>query len=61
MAGNKTIVGLMLESNLKPGNQNLGHDLSKLEYGLSITDGCIGWDETEKLILSAYSQLSGTA
>ena len=58
LAGNKNIVGLMLESNLFPGNQSLTSDLKKLQYGISITDGCIGWDETERLILSAHEQLS---
>ena len=47
----------MLESNLQPGNQALTSDLSKLKYGISITDGCIGWEETERLILSAHEQL----
>ncbi|MBM4077139.1 MAG: 3-deoxy-7-phosphoheptulonate synthase, partial [Planctomycetes bacterium] len=59
VAGNQNIVGLMLESNLNPGNQPLPSDLSKLQYGISITDGCIGWDETELLVLSAYEQLGG--
>jgi 3-deoxy-7-phosphoheptulonate synthase len=58
LAGNRNIVGLMLESNLKPGNQPLPHDLTQLQYGVSITDGCIGWEETERLILSAHEQLS---
>ncbi|WP_075603550.1 3-deoxy-7-phosphoheptulonate synthase [Saccharicrinis aurantiacus] len=46
--GNKSIMGVMIESNLKFGKQKLCADLSKLEYGVSITDECIGWDETEK-------------
>jgi 3-deoxy-7-phosphoheptulonate synthase len=58
LAGNKNVVGLMLESNLNPGNQALTSDLKKLQYGISITDGCIGWEETERLILSAHKQLS---
>jgi len=58
-AGNENIVGLMLESNLLPGNQPLPEDPSGLQYGISITDGCIGWEETEKLLLSAYEQLGG--
>jgi 3-deoxy-7-phosphoheptulonate synthase len=58
IAGNRNIVGLMLESNLMPGNQPLTSDLTKLQYGVSITDGCIGWEETERLILSAHDQLS---
>ena len=59
IAGNQNIVGLMLESNLNPGNQPLPSELSQLQYGVSITDGCIGWDETERLILSAHEQLGG--
>ncbi len=57
VAGNKTIIGLMLESNLHPGNQSLPEDLSQLQYGVSVTDECIDWDETEQLILSAYEKL----
>ncbi len=56
-ADNKDIVGLMLESNLFPGNQKLTTDPSLLHYGVSITDGCIGWDETESLILEAHEKL----
>jgi 3-deoxy-7-phosphoheptulonate synthase len=51
----------MLESNLVPGNQSLTPNLKQLQYGLSITDGCIGWEETEELILSAHEQLSPVA
>lgn len=58
--GNDTIVGLMLESNLKSGKQSLGADLSALEYGVSITDGCIDFQETEELLLGAYATLKAT-
>jgi 3-deoxy-7-phosphoheptulonate synthase len=61
LAGNENIVGLMLESNLEPGNQNLTADLTKLKYGTSITDGCIGWEETEQLILTAHEKLSAAS
>ena len=61
LAGNRNLVGLMLESNLNPGNQPLPSDLSELRYGVSITDGCIGWEETERLILTAHEQLCGAA
>ena len=47
---NPNIVGVMLESNLQPGNQKIPQDLSQLQYGVSITDACIGWKTTEKLI-----------
>jgi 3-deoxy-7-phosphoheptulonate synthase len=59
LAGNDNLIGLMLESNLQPGNQPLPADLTALKYGVSITDGCIGWDETEQLIHTAYVQLGG--
>ena len=57
VGGNKDIVGLMLESNLFPGSQKLTADPALLDYGISITDGCIGWDETESLILDAHAKL----
>ncbi len=44
--GNTSIMGLMIESHLKGGNQKLTDDPSKLEYGKSITDGCLDWDST---------------
>ena len=44
--GNKSIIGMMIESHLKGGNQKLTADLSQLEYGKSITDGCLDWDST---------------
>ncbi len=58
IAGNQNIIGLMLESNLHPGSQKLTSDPSLLHYGVSITDGCIGWDETEALILEANDKLA---
>ena len=56
--GNQSIVGLMLESHLYEGNQPLSSNLEKLKYGVSVTDKCIGWNETEKIILAAYEKLS---
>jgi 3-deoxy-7-phosphoheptulonate synthase len=58
VAGNTTIVGMMLESNLFPDTQKLSGNLADLKYGVSITDGCIGWDETESLILDAHRRLA---
>ena len=58
--GNDEIVGLMLESNLNAGKQSLPDDLSQLQYGVSITDGCIAFDETEELMMSAYATLEAT-
>jgi 3-deoxy-7-phosphoheptulonate synthase len=60
-AGNSTIVGLMLESNLNPGSQKLTGNRADLKEGVSITDGCIGWEETESLILGAHRRLTEAA
>lgn len=59
VAGNRNIIGLMLESNLFPGSQPLPADLTQLKYGVSITDGCIGWEETEVLLRDAHARLGG--
>ncbi len=62
LAGNKHIVGAMVESNIFEGNQSFpkvspGEDVrTKLRYGVSITDACLGWEDTEKIILSAYEK-----
>jgi len=58
VAGNSAIVGLMLESHLFPGSQPFSGDQSLLAYGVSITDACIGWEETERLIRWAHEVLS---
>ncbi|MFZ1624766.1 MAG: 3-deoxy-7-phosphoheptulonate synthase [Gammaproteobacteria bacterium] len=48
VCGNQSIIGLMLESNLEAGNQDIPADRSQLRYGVSVTDGCIDWASTEK-------------
>jgi 3-deoxy-7-phosphoheptulonate synthase len=48
-SGQRTIMGLLIESNLSAGRQSWKKG-EKLEYGVSLTDACIGWDETEELI-----------
>lgn len=50
------IIGAMLESNLNEGNQKLGDDPSKLNYGVSITDPCISWERTEALLREAAAR-----
>ncbi len=57
LKGNRNIVGLMLESNLNEGNQPLGDDVSALKYGVSITDSCIGWEQTAELLEQTYQGL----
>ncbi len=47
--GQEAIMGLLMESHIHPGNQKWEKG-KKLEYGVSITDACLGWDETETLL-----------
>jgi len=56
----KSVLGVMLESNIEAGNQKLV-DPSKLKYGVSITDACIGWEMTEKLLLAAHAKVGAKA
>lgn len=55
--GNRSIVGVMVESNLNPGNQPLPKDKAELKYGVSITDACIGWDATEQCLRQLREKL----
>ena len=55
--GNKSLVGVMIESNIEAGNQPIPADLSQLKYGCSVTDGCVDWDTTEKMIRDAAIML----
>lgn len=56
-AGNASIVGAMLESNLVGGAQKVPSDLSQLVYGQSVTDACLGWEVTERLITEIAGNL----
>jgi len=55
--GNKSIIGIMVESHLKGGRQEIPENLCDLEYGKSVTDGCIDWDTTEKVLLEMHEAL----
>lgn len=48
--GNQSIIGLMAESNIEAGNQSIPDDRTQLKYGVSITDACVDWATTEKMI-----------
>ena len=48
-AGDRSVFGVMIESNITAGRQN-ADDLNALEYGQSITDACIGWEDTATLL-----------
>lgn len=55
--GNRSIMGIMLESHLHSGNQKLNGNKDSLQYGVSITDECIDWPTTESLLDSIAEQL----
>ncbi len=55
--GNQSIVGAMLESNIHSGNQSIPPDLKQLKYGVSVTDACIDWEATERLLREARGRL----
>jgi 3-deoxy-7-phosphoheptulonate synthase len=57
LEGSRSIVGLMLESNLESGRQDIPDDRSRLRYGVSVTDGCIDWASTEQLLRRAHGEL----
>ncbi len=48
--GNRSIIGVMLESNLEEGNQPIPEDLDEIRPGVSITDACISWPNTEQAL-----------
>lgn len=55
-SGRHRIMGLMIESNLREGRQNWAAG-EPLKYGVSITDACIGWEETENLLLNCARKI----
>ena len=52
--GNDALIGMLVESNLEEGNQPIPSDLSGLRYGVSVTDECLGWDATERMLRGAF-------
>ncbi|MEI7833147.1 MAG: 3-deoxy-7-phosphoheptulonate synthase, partial [bacterium] len=50
-------VGVMVESNLCCGKQPITTQREQLQYGVSITDGCIDWETTERMLEEGYSVL----
>ncbi|MDX1400148.1 MAG: 3-deoxy-7-phosphoheptulonate synthase, partial [Oceanospirillum sp.] len=57
LEGNKSIVGLMIESNIGWGNQKISANRDEMQYGVSITDACIDWDTTEETLLKMAEKL----
>jgi len=55
--GNTSVVGFMVESFLLAGNQPIPSDRSQLKYGCSVTDACLGWDTTARMLREAHQSL----
>ena len=52
--GDNSIIGIMIESNINGGNQPIS---ASLQYGVSITDACLDWENTNRIILNAHQSL----
>ena len=59
--GTKSLIGAMVESHLHEGNQPIPNNLNDLRYGISITDSCIGWETTERMLRWGYETLANVA
>ena len=55
--GNRSVVGLMIESFIEPGNQPIPARLADLRYGCSVTDACVGWETTVEMLRGAHQVL----
>jgi 3-deoxy-7-phosphoheptulonate synthase len=58
--GTRSLIGLMVESNLFEGSQPIPKNLKDLRYGISLTDSCIGWETTERMLRWGYEVLGKT-
>ena len=58
VADPESISGVMIESNLNPGNQSIPKDPKQLKYGVSITDKCVDWETTVEMLSKAHSKLT---
>jgi 3-deoxy-7-phosphoheptulonate synthase len=57
VAGTRSLIGMMVESHLHEGNQPMAKNPANLRYGVSITDSCIGWEATERMLRWGYAEL----
>ncbi|HEX3890155.1 MAG TPA: 3-deoxy-7-phosphoheptulonate synthase [Verrucomicrobiae bacterium] len=58
--GTKSLIGAMVESNLFEGSQPIPNNLKDLRYGVSLTDSCIGWETTERMLRWGYETMGKT-
>lgn len=57
--GTKSVIGMMVESHLHEGNQPFPQPANDLQYGVSITDACLNWEATERMLRWGHEQLGG--
>jgi len=57
VSGNRSITGVMIESNIEAGNQPIPKEVTRLKYGVSITDQCVDWPTTEQMLREAADRL----
>ena len=57
IGGNTTLIGLMIESFLEEGNQPIPNRVAELRHGVSITDACIGWETTERMLRHGHEAM----
>src|SRR5437667_663567 len=58
IGGNRTLIGLMVESYLEEGNQPIPKAVAELRHGVSITDACVGWETTERMLRHGHELMS---
>ena len=56
--GTRSLVGMMVESHLHEGNQPFPRPVNELKYGVSITDACLNWEATERMLRWGHEKLS---
>lgn len=59
--GTKSVIGMMVESHLNEGNQPFPKPVDELQYGVSITDACLNWEATERMLRWGHERLAGRA
>jgi 3-deoxy-7-phosphoheptulonate synthase len=59
-AGNQHLIGMMVESNLEAGTQKIPTDRSQLRYGVSVTDPCVDWETTARMLRHAHTLMGET-
>lgn len=59
--GTRSIIGMMVESHLSEGSQPFPKPVKELQYGVSITDACINWETTERMLRWGHERLGKTA